>query len=61
MAVPETIPLLQRPEVRVAIATAIAVATLMLGVWIGRKNAPGADPLSRSVPGAPPAPLARPR
>lgn len=36
VAVPERPPVLERREVRIAIATAIAAAILALGVWLGR-------------------------
>jgi hypothetical protein len=42
VAVPESRPLLQRTEVRMAIATAVAVATQILGFWLGRRTPPGA-------------------
>lgn len=40
VAVPESPAFFKRTEVRVAIATAVAVGTLMLGIWIGRRQAP---------------------
>ena len=49
VAVPESTMFLKRTDVRVAIATAVAVGTLMLGIWIGRHQ-------SISVNGAIPAP-----
>jgi hypothetical protein len=36
IAVPQTVAILKRTDVRIAIATAVAVASLMLGIWIGR-------------------------
>ncbi|MEO5569028.1 MAG: hypothetical protein ABIR92_11080 [Gemmatimonadaceae bacterium] len=54
-AVPERLPMLQRIEVRAAIATAVAVAMLILGIWLGRKWTPtaalptGAAPVGTSV------------
>jgi hypothetical protein len=36
VAIPESAHFLKRTDVRLAIATAIAVASLMLGIWIGR-------------------------
>jgi hypothetical protein len=36
VAVPQTLSILKRSDVRFAIATAVAVASLMLGIWIGR-------------------------
>jgi hypothetical protein len=40
IAVPESPAFLKRTDVRVAIATAVAVASLILGIWIGRRQAP---------------------
>jgi hypothetical protein len=40
VAVPESRTFLARTDVRVAIATAVAVATLIIGIWIGRRQAP---------------------
>ena len=40
VTVPETGAFLKRTDVRVAIATAVAVASLMLGIWIGRRQSP---------------------
>jgi hypothetical protein len=40
VTVPETGAFLKRTDVRVAIATAVAVASLMLGIWIGRQQSP---------------------
>ncbi len=43
LAVPEPGTFLKRTDVRVAIATAVAVASLMIGIWIGRRqSAPSA-------------------
>lgn len=39
-AVSDRLPMLQRTEVRAAIATAVAVAMLILGIWLGRRWAP---------------------
>jgi len=39
IAVPATSAFLRRRDVRAAIATALAVASLMLGIWIGRRQA----------------------
>jgi hypothetical protein len=39
-ALPDSVAFLKRPEVRFAIATAVAVGTLMLGMWIGGKRSP---------------------
>ena len=43
IAVPESPGFLKRTDVRVAIATAVAVASLMLGIWIGRRQGPRAQ------------------
>ena len=43
IAVPESPAFLKRTDVRVAIATAVAVASLMLGIWIGRRQGPPAQ------------------
>jgi len=43
ITVPESPAFLKRTDVRVAIATAVAVASLMLGIWIGRQQAPSAQ------------------
>ena len=43
VGVPEPMTFLRRPEVRFAIATAVAVGTLMLGMWIGGKRSAAAD------------------
>jgi len=40
VSVPDKMPFLQRSEVRVAVATAVIVASVMLGLWIGRRNVP---------------------
>jgi hypothetical protein len=40
IAVPESQAFLKRTDVRVAIATAVAVMSLMAGIWIGRRQAP---------------------
>lgn len=53
-ALPERLPMLHRVGVRAAIATAVAVAMLTLGIWLGRKWAPtavlptGAAPIESS-------------
>ena len=45
IAVPESTTFFRRTDVRVAIATAVAVASLMLGIWIGRhQSTPIGDP-----------------
>jgi hypothetical protein len=50
LGVPEPMTFLKRPEVRFAIATAVAVGTLMLGMWIGGKKSGAAEvPGSASV------------
>lgn len=53
-------PLMQRPEVRVAIATAVAVAMLLIGVMIGRSSSPG-RPTDTAIPISTPAPPVRSR
>jgi len=40
VSVPEPKAFLKRTDVRVAIATALAVGSLMLGIWIGRQQTP---------------------
>jgi hypothetical protein len=51
VALPESHAFLRRPEVRAAIATAVIVATLMVGIWLGRRNAPGVGAVGGAVPG----------
>jgi hypothetical protein len=52
VAVSHTLPLMQRPEVRVAIATAVAVAMLLVGVMIGRSSSSGRTTDSAAAPTA---------
>lgn len=51
VAVPERRPMLERRDVRIAIATAIAAAILALGVWLGRTYGTQRNMLTGAVMG----------
>jgi hypothetical protein len=51
VSVPEPKAFLERPDVRVAIVTAVAVGVLMLGIWIGGRKSGSSDAIGTATIG----------